>query len=189
MNQPLGWRWKDPVSLDAKTGRFSMPDRIRQLHGFDERGGFYFVGMEDDGYLVIHTEAQHEAWVRALQQTLGQGLPVEALSRAHRHALRRLTMRYQRVICDPQGRIVLPKELRAQAGLDQESKLVILIQEDRTEVWGEQAHAAYDAATDLGDMADLVDRLREEERARALATVGAQTDALLSGAEPGIDES
>ncbi len=111
-------------SLDDKQ-RVAIPKRLRSLF---ESGGVdtCFVAPGTDGSLAIYTEESFTQLANRLSQAKPTGQDVRAFSRV-------FYAQAERVEVDSQGRIRIPNELCALAGLTKE--VVLIGVRDHLELW------------------------------------------------------
>jgi len=121
-----------PRALDEKL-RVAIPKRLREAIGCHQ-GGAVFVAPGTDGSLALYTE---EAFER-LGLRLAQASPTQQSVRAY---TRLFYARAQRVELDQQGRIRIPAELAALAGLAKEA--VLLGVQDHLELWAAERWQKY----------------------------------------------
>jgi MraZ protein len=112
-----------PFKIDPK-GRLPVPAAFRRL--LSEQGAMGVVVTLMDECLAVYAPRE---WQRLEQQLLA--LP--AFNKSARALTRHLASRAADCELDVQGRILLPPQLRQQAGLEREAIVVGVL--DRFEVW------------------------------------------------------
>lgn len=121
-----------PRTLDEKL-RVAIPRRLR----LDNAGGeiqAYFIGPGTDGSLVLYTEGAFER----LADRLAESSPTHSDVRAF---ARLFYGRAQQADLDRQGRIRIPPELAALAGIGKE--VILLGVRDHLELWAADRWQAY----------------------------------------------
>lgn len=152
-----------PRSLDEK-GRFALPRPLREALESDANTRLYLAPSTDVS-LAIYTEAAF----RALAERLGQGSPTSQGVRAFSRLF------YAQATCvelDRQGRIRLPQELAAMAGIERE--LVLVGVRDHMEIWEPGKWQDY-----LAHMQPIYDEIAERAFAgqpSELGPVGSETE-------------
>lgn len=117
-------------SLDDKQ-RFAIPRQLRGAMNFPNNTVMY-LAPGTDGSLSLYTE--HE--FSQLASQLDQGSPTRSDIRAFS---RIFFAQAQRVEVDRQGRVRIPPELHAMAGLTKETKEIVLLGvRDHVEIWEQQ---------------------------------------------------
>lgn len=115
--------------------QLTVPSRFREAIDEARDGkGFYLFHDEKDPYLHLYTPAE-------MTRVVGS-------ARAGAHGrdqdfLRLLYARFTPVECDPQGRIVIPAEVKAAAALPQD--VVLVGANRRIEIWSAEAWDRYEA--------------------------------------------
>ena len=121
-------------SIDEKF-RVAIPKRLRESLGCPI-GGSLYIGPGTDGSLAIYTEEALERWGRRLELAPPTQRNVRAFTRL-------FYSQSQRVELDRQGRIRIPAELAALAGLGNEA--VLLGVQDHLELWAPEPWRTYSA--------------------------------------------
>jgi MraZ protein len=137
-------------SIDEKL-RIAIPKRLRDSLGTNEPV-VLFVTPGTDGSLAVYTETA----LNQLAERLSQGSPTQEDTRAY---ARLFYARAQPVELDSQGRLRIPPDLAAEAGLEREA--VLLGVQDHLELWDRKRWEAY-----LGEKAPKYDHLAEAAFAR-----------------------
>lgn len=119
-------------SIDEKL-RVAIPKRLRAAMGSPDQGVLYVAPGTDES-LVLYTE---EAFAR-LAERLAKVSPTRQDVRAY---TRLFYARAQRVELDSQGRVRIPQELAALAGLQKE--VVLLGVQDHLELWAAERWESY----------------------------------------------
>ncbi len=125
-----GQRFKSSAehSLDEK-GRLVVPSRFREALGAD----FVLTIALPDACLALYPSAK---WAQ-----LCDNLEAEPKKDArYRSFVRFLFAHSEEVVCDSQGRIVIPAALRAYAGIDKDVISVGTLK--RVEIWARERYAA-----------------------------------------------
>ena len=125
--------------MDDK-GRVSLPTEFRRvLDSVGSSGALFIIPWFDsrDSHVVFDTDAYN-----ALIQRHNKADYPDIKTR--KRAELKLMKRVVQVQVDPNGRIVLNKDLREMIGLDREIKLVGI--GDRFEIWNPDAHDRLEAA-------------------------------------------
>ena len=121
-------------AIDEKL-RVAIPKRLRKSLGCPI-GGSLYIGPGTDRSLAIYTEDELERWGRRLESAP----PTQRNVRAF---IRLFYSQSQRVELDRQGRIRVPSELAALAGLEKEA--VLLGVQDHLELWTPESWQTYSA--------------------------------------------
>ena len=114
-------------SIDAK-GRVFIPAKLRE-----ELGETFYVTMGMDSCLSVYSDA---SWAKFTEK-------FESLPYTKTKAMRPLFANAAKCEPDSQGRILLPQQLRAYAGLGKE--VVIIGVSTRAEIWNAERWAALEA--------------------------------------------
>ena len=116
--------------------QLTIPSRFREAIDEERDGkGFYLFRDERDPYLHLYTPAEMRRVVEAARAgSLGRD----------QDFLRLFFSRFTPVECDPQGRIVIPAEIKDAAGLAQE--VVVVGASRRIEIWSAPEWDAYETA-------------------------------------------
>ena len=125
-------------SLDDK-GRLVVPSRFREKLG----AGFFLSIVEPDGCLALYPAP---AWGEISAKL--DGAPVK--DAPFRSFVRHLYAHTDEVSCDPQGRIGIPANLRAWAGIQKD--VVSLGSLKRVEIWAKDRYDRH-----LGERGELRD--------------------------------
>ena len=143
---------KYEVRLDSKH-RIIVPQKLRESR---TDGGpvwsEFFLTLGAEGCIFVYTP---EGWER-LMEAMGatKAIPDESL----RTLQRLVAANAIRCECDGQGRIVLPAELRAHAGLERDVVWIGAV--GRAEIWEKERWRAYHEkhVAQLGEKLDIVSR-------------------------------
>ncbi len=141
---------KKPVDLngsfrfktDAK-GRVSLPAKFRKVLSEDL---VVTTALTGDHLLVFDGQDSFNAWVDGIfVDKFGE---YKESDRMHVRLRSKLKARANDVEVDSSGRIMLPAEIRAAAGIDKE--VVIVGDTGRFEIWDAKRYEQVDAEVDLG---------------------------------------
>lgn len=121
--------------LNARN-QLTIPSRFREAIDEERDGkGFYLFRGEKDPYLHLYTPAEMRRVVEAARAgSLG----------SDQDFLRLFYSRFTPVECDPQGRVVIPAEIKDAAGLAQD--VVLVGANRRVEIWSAAQWDAYETA-------------------------------------------
>lgn len=126
----LGTHWH---ALDAK-GRVVLPSPFRR----QLQDGEVVMTLGQEKCLTVHPRAEWDiirANLRALRTT----------DRRERTFVRMLTSHASTQTLDRQGRVTLPLELRAYAGIELDSEVAVVGADNRIELWNGDRWSAYKA--------------------------------------------
>jgi len=123
-----------PITIDAK-GRIAIPASYRQSL-IDDCGGRLVITRHWDGCLLVYPAPEFQKFE---DQLLSKG----SLNPQVRNIQRFFIGNARDIDMDRQGRLLLPANLRAAAGLD--SKAVLSGLGNLFELWGEDQYNARDA--------------------------------------------
>jgi MraZ protein len=123
-----------PRSVDEKL-RIAIPKPLRAALG-EPSPAALIVAPGTDGSIALYTEAAFARLADRLERSSPAQEEVRAFSRL-------FYAQAQRVELDSQGRVRLPPELAARAGLKKEA--VLLGVQDRMELWDKERWDAYQA--------------------------------------------
>ena len=120
-------RGASKIALDAK-GRMAIPSRYRDA--IASRSGGKLVATVDRECLLIYPEPDWEEFERNLMAMPNVNPVVRGLQQ--------ITLGYATdMSMDAQGRVLIPKELRVVAGLENKKKAMLLGQGKKFELWDE----------------------------------------------------
>jgi len=131
----LRGRLANPVTLDSN-GRLVVPKAIRE--DVEDANGVssFHVGCLLDKCLYLHTDEQHDAFLSAFEQELGD-------SEEDRELKTNVHSCFSPVQTDKAGRITIPQDLLGAAEINE--KIVVVGMRERVELWGIENHAPLDA--------------------------------------------
>ena len=129
-------------TIDDK-GRLIVPTKFRE-----QLGEAFVITKGNDGCLAIYT---NDAW-EVLNKKF-QSLPANKKFRAY---VRSIVASSRTVETDKQGRILIPANLREQAGLEKDVVIAGVI--DKIEVWDK---ASWDRETDIDNIDDIAEEMAE----------------------------
>lgn len=131
-------------SLDSK-GRLIVPAKFREI-----LGSHFWIGRGFDKCLQIYDDEDWESFSQSLKE-----LPKN--SDKARKLVRYFMSGTMEVEIDKQGRILLPPQLREQAGIDK--NVVFVGMGTRGELWSEEAYDAYETETTAEDISAISEEL------------------------------
>ena len=131
-------------SLDSK-GRLIVPAKFREI-----LGSRFWIGCGYDKCLQIYDEEDWEAFSQKLL-----ALPTNSVQA--RRLVRYFMSKTVEVEIDKQGRILLPNQLRQEAGIDK--NVVFVGMGTRGELWSEEAYDAYETETTAEDISGISEEL------------------------------
>ncbi len=129
-------------TIDAK-GRLIVPTKFRE-----QLGEAFVLAKGNDGCLAIYTA---EAWGAVMEKI--KALPGNEEIRDY---IRKLVGTSAEAVTDKQGRILVPANLRAHAGLDKDVVIAGLI--DKIEVWDKDK---WDSRTSKDNIDAITDKMAE----------------------------
>ncbi|MEO0557291.1 MAG: division/cell wall cluster transcriptional repressor MraZ [Bacteroidota bacterium] len=142
-----GFKGQAENTIDGK-GRMPVPAKMRRSLSADAKETFVATRGEEQ-YIALfpldYWESEIEAGLAGLNN----------FDQEDREFIRRLSRWADEVTMDTQGRIALPKQLAAFAGLEPGSKARIIGAYDRLEVWSPEVNDRHEQAQETLSYADL----------------------------------
>jgi MraZ protein len=160
-NGTAHWLGSSEHTLDEKW-RVFIPRRFQAGFGFDAEGRTQvYLTRGFERCLALYSEAGFDGLLRRLE--------TEAFAGAEARRMQRLFFsNAHRTLLDGSGRLLLPENLRAQAGIERDVVLIGLV--DRVEIWSKPVWKAFESGS-AADFDSLDRVLSGPERAATQGSV------------------
>lgn len=147
------------ASVDQK-GRVIIPSKLREILS-SYRGEQLYIALELDGCLSIMPNSVFQNYLEIFQSAPWTNEEARFMKRF-------LCSNAQICSFDPQGRVLIPANLRARAGIKPGSEVMIVGNADRVEIWNKKR---WDLYTRRGTKGRSVSEIMEHFRFRGYPDV------------------